>query len=185
MAWWRGWFGRQVSPEDLKRDQWRKAWAEAAADPRQASIATLTTHLDSLSLPEEEIELEREMLDGLSAAATLADSLAHGVLPVIETGHRAVAGAACHFTAPVSMPDEPSQPSGRLLMTSSRAIFIGGHGATIPWHVVSTVENAQRDVVLVRVDRETLVRFRFNTYADAMAAAMLARRLMPRSASKL
>lgn len=185
MAWWRGWFGRQVSPEERKREQWRKAWAESAGDPRRAPITTLTAQLDALHLPEEDIELEREMLDGLSAAAALAEHLERGVVPVVETGHRAVAGAACHLSAPASMPDEPSQPSGRLLMTSSRAIFVGGSRTAIPWHAVSAVQNAQRDLVLIRLDRETLVRFRFNSYADAMSAALLARRLMPRRAPNL
>ena len=37
----------------------------------------------------------------------------------------------CHFIAPASLPDDPLQPSGRVLLTARRALFAGG-GATVP-----------------------------------------------------
>jgi hypothetical protein len=77
------------------------------------------------------------------------------------------------------MPDETSQPCGRLLLTSGRAIFVGGaNGATVPWHSVVEAMQLDRDVVLIRGDREKLYRFRCNSFNDALRAAFLARELM-------
>jgi hypothetical protein len=166
---------------DQRLREWRRAWDAAARAPNQEEVAHLRVKLDAIALPEDDIEIEREMLAGLDELAKLEAVVASTGLPVIDTGHRVVGSDACHFMAPVSMPDEPSQPSGRLFLTAARAIFAGGAKATtLPWHAVSEVLQQTRDVVLVRHDRETLYRFRCNAFADAMCAAFLARALATR-----
>ena len=49
-----------------------RSWASGGSDgravagaPEAGALASLTAELDGLALPEEEIEIEREMLDGL------------------------------------------------------------------------------------------------------------------------
>jgi hypothetical protein len=97
---------------------------------------------------------------------------------VIETGHRAIGADICHFTAPASMPDENGQPSGRLLLTDRRLVFVGGvRGAAIPWHSVIRTILAERDIVLVR-SGEQVYRFRCNSFSEAFRAALLARQLV-------
>ncbi len=177
MSLWRRWFGRGRSEADRARDAWRTAWAKAVAEPSSDAIEALEAQLAGLPLPAEEVELEQEMLDGLAALSALTSA----DMPSVETGHRAIGTQPCHFSAPAFMPDEPSQPGGRVLFTPSRAVFVGGgRPSTIPWHSVSDVQQSARDVLLVRADRERLYRFRMNSYADALCAAHLARRLMPR-----
>ena len=145
-------------------------------------VASLSADLNDLALPEEEIEIEREMLDGLEQVSRLRAAVAADRLPVVETGHRVVGTDTCHFSAPSSMPDDASQPSGRLILTGARAIFAGGGRAlTLPWHTVADVVQQDRDVVLVRHDRETFHRFRCNVFADAMCAGLLARALARRT----
>jgi hypothetical protein len=149
----------------------------AAESPGPQHAAALRAQLDGLGLPEEEIEIEREMLEGLERIAELA-RLDAADLPALVTGHRIVGADVCHFTAPASMPDDPAQPSGRLLLTSARAIFLGGaKGVTVPWHAVAEPRQSERDLLLIRTDREALHRFRCNSFADAMAGAFIARRL--------
>jgi hypothetical protein len=81
----------------------------------------------------------------------------------------------------VSLPDDPAQPSGTLLLTNIRAIFIGGSRAvTVPWHAVGRSFPQNRDLVLIRTDREDLHRFRCNSFADALRGAFLARHLSKR-----
>ena len=174
-----GWIrGRRGNENGRKLDAWRSKWQDAAAAPDAAAIDTLTSDLESLGLAEEDIEIEREMIDGLEQLVTLQTALAAEGLPVIETGHRVVGADTCHFSAPTSMPDDAAQPSGRLIFTGARVIFAGGARAlTLPWHAVSEVVQQDRDVVLVRHDRETLHRFRCNVFADALCAALLARTL--------
>ena len=143
-------------------------------------MAALSADLNALALPEEEIEIEREMLDGLEQVSRLHSALATNGLPVVVTGHRVVGSDVCHFISPVSMPDEASQPSGRLILTNARAIFVGGpNGSALAWHAVGEVAHAGRDLLLVRADRQKLYRFRCNTFADALTAVFLARRLLP------
>lgn len=180
MTLWRRWLAGTVSPADRARESWRKAWAAAAAQPDCGRVDRLKAELEALALPEEEIELEREMLDGLAAVCGQLTQLEAG-MPNVETGHRVIGTEACHFSAPAFMPDEPSQPAGRLLFTGARAVFVGGgKPSTIPWHAIAEVHHSARDVMLVRVDRERLYRFRTNSYADALCATQLALRLMPR-----
>jgi hypothetical protein len=173
-----GWLKNRRNGGDPRLMEWRRAWNASAAEPGPNAVSTLRTQLDRLGLPEEEIEIEREMLEGISQLSQLRLSVDTSGIPVVETGHRVVGHDTCHFSTPVSMPDDAAQPSGRLFLTNSRAIFAGGARATtVAWHAIGEVIHGDRDVVLVRRDRDTIYRFRCNTYADAMCGAYLARRL--------
>jgi hypothetical protein len=180
-----GWLKkRRTNGGTAKLDEWRRRWHEATSAPEASAVASLSAHLNALALPEEEIEIEREMLDGLEQVSRLRAALAANGLPVVETGHRVVGTETCHFSAPSSMPDDAAQPSGRLILTGARAIFAGGARAlTLPWHTVADVMQQERDVILVRYDRETFHRFRCNVFADAMCAGLLARTLSRRTRS--
>jgi hypothetical protein len=185
LGWIRGRSGRRDNDHGRKLDAWRNKWQEATAAPDAVTVVALTTELENLGLAEEEIEIEREMIEGLDQLVKLHATLAAEGLPVVQTGHRVVGTDICHFSAPTSMPDDPAQPSGRLIFTGVRAIFAGGARAlTVPWHSVSNVVQQGRDVVLVRHDRETLHRFRCNVFADALCAALLARTLARRPQTK-
>jgi hypothetical protein len=180
-----GWLRkRRANGGSEKLDEWRRRWHEAAAAPEAAAVALLSADLNDLALPEEEIEIEREMLEGLDQVWRLHAALAADGLPVVETGHRVVGTETCHFSAPSSMPDDATQPSGRLIFTGARAIFTGGARAlTLPWHAVAEVAQQERDLILVRHDRETFHRFRCNVFADALCAGLLARTLARRTRS--
>lgn len=171
------WIGRKKAGGGSKLDEWRRQWRGAASAPTAADVAALSAALAALGLPEDDIEIEREMLEGLDQLATMRSAPG---LPIVETGHRVVGTDVCHFTAPASMPDDAAQPSGRLILTSARAIFAGGaRSVTMPWHAAARILQQDRDLVIVRRD-ETLYRFRCNAFADAMAAAFLAETLASR-----
>jgi hypothetical protein len=176
---WRDWFKRG---DDGRMREWREAWSDAVKAPDAQRAQELRARLDSLGAGEDESEMEHEMLDGFEALVELSAAVAgNGQPPVIETGHRAVGAEQCYFSAPVSMPDDPAQPSGTLLLTKTRAIFIGGGRAvTIPWHSVGECLQQHRDVLLVRVDRQDLHRLRCNSFADTLRATFLARHLARR-----
>jgi hypothetical protein len=163
---------------DRRLIDWRNAWAAAAAAPDRDAAQALRVRLDALAIPEEEIEIEREMLEGLNAVIELAGAVARSGLPAVVTGHRIIGADICHFTAPASMPDDPAQPSGRLILTSARAIFVGGRGLTVAWHAIGRTLASDRDLLLVRTDGTSVYRFRCNSFADAMCGAFLARRLV-------
>jgi hypothetical protein len=174
-----GWLKRSASKEDSRLREWRTAWRHAAAAFDTAQAAPLRARLEALALPDDDVEIEREMLEALDDLAELTAAVRASGMPAVETGHRVVGSERCHFTAPVSMPDTAAQPSGRLLLTSGRAIFVGGEaGVTAPWHSVREAIHLDRDLVLVRSDRDTLYRFRCNTFSDALRAAFLSRELV-------
>src|SRR5262245_20279726 len=93
-----------------KLNEWHRDWKAACATPDDATAASLTVRLNSLALPEEEIEIEREMIAGLEALLEMQTSVAAQGLPVVETGHRVVGADACHFSVTASMPDDAAQP---------------------------------------------------------------------------
>jgi hypothetical protein len=166
---------------DRAREEWRNAWIEATASPEPAKLRGLRARLDQLAPPDGDLEIEREMLEGLEHLVEFAAAVGRDGLPAIATGHRAVGRDVCHFTAPVSMPDDPAQPSGRLLLTNARAIFLGGaRGVTVAWHTVKQSLQTDRDLILIRADGSALYRFRCNSFEDALRAAFIARRLAGR-----
>ena len=171
-----GWWKR-ASSSDAKVHEWRREWAAAAECPSPEQIQRLAGRLEELGLSDDDVEIEREMLEALVRVADLAASVDGRGLPVVETGHRIARSDLCHFIAPAWMPVDPGQPAGRLLLTSARAAFAGGAGSrTVPWHAVGEARYQERDLVLIRADRETAYRFRCNSYGDALCAAFVARR---------
>jgi len=178
----RQWFKRGTANDlDPRLRHWRESWSQAAASSDHGDVRRLADELASFGLPEDEIEIEREMLQALIEREALASRIQESGLPRVETGHRVVRGEPCHYSEPASMPDEPAQPGGRLLLTANRAIFIGG-GTTLtaPWHTISATLHSQRHVVLLKNGGEHSYRFRCNTYGDALRASLIASQLLAR-----
>lgn len=173
------WFRRnRASDEDPRLTAWRTSWAAAAASGDAAAAGPLDRELAALGCPDDEIEIEREMLTALHDLGTLTASVQLDGLPTVVTGHRIIRDERCHFTAPVSMPDDPSQPGGRLFLTDRRAAFAGGAvSSSVAWHRVADVLAVERDLVLIGAGQAMLSRFRCNSFSDALCAAFLAREL--------
>jgi hypothetical protein len=171
------WCTRRGAASRALRD-WHTAWETALAGLDPEAPARLDAWLKAAPPMAEDVEIEEEMLDALRDVLALERDLAASRLPAIETTHRAAAGETCHYSAPVSMPDDPAQPTGRLLLTSGRAAFAGGtRTPSIPWHAAREVIRAGRDLVFVRAGAGTAYRFRCNTYTDALRGAAIARHL--------
>jgi hypothetical protein len=174
-----GWMKqRGGSGDDRALAAWRTQWHTAAAASDTTQLGALRAALTALGRPDDEVEIEQEMLDALEELGALTATIAERGLPEIQTGHRVVGSEHCHFTAPASMPDDTGQPSGRLFLTSGRAIFAGGGGAAVAWHHVIEARHLDRDLILLRSDREHLYRFRCNSFSDALRAACIARELI-------
>ena len=178
-----GFFQRFLRSRKAGREvrAWQEAWTKAVANPDRGDVTELRERLDRLAAPDGDLEIEREMLEALEQAVEFAATVAENGLPAIDTGHRVVGRDVCHFSAPVSMPDDPAQPSGRLLLTNTRAIFVGGaRGITVAWHAIAQSTQSHRDLLLIRTDGTALYRFRCNSFDDAIRAAFIARRLARR-----
>ena len=124
-----GWFDwmRRGGAGDQRSSSGGRTGTAACAAPRATRRTALRARLRRRSgRDDERYEIEREMLDGLEAVAELSATVSASGLSPIATGHRAVGGDRCYFSAPASLPDDPAQPSGTLLLTEARAIFVGG-----------------------------------------------------------
>jgi hypothetical protein len=173
-----GWLKRKSNGGDPRLSHWRRAWNDAVGSPGRGDEAALGSELDALALPEDDIEVEREMLEALRDLNALRQQVDGCALPVVETGHRVIGSDRCHFSAPASMPDDPAQPAGRLLLTDRRAVFVGGARViSLPWHSIGEALRSERDVVLTGRNREQLYRFRCNSFTDATRGVFLAERL--------
>ncbi|HYT75463.1 MAG TPA: hypothetical protein VEL79_11985 [Vicinamibacterales bacterium] len=174
-----GWLRRRPRGTDAGVGAWRAAWLDAVRAPDPDRLAALEIALRRAPPLADDLELEEEMLDGLRQLVALKGELDEGRLPRIDTTHRVVGLDLCHFSAPVSMPDDPAQPTGRLLLTSTRAVFAGGTRTPgLPWHAAREVSHDGRDLVLVRAGAEDGYRFRCNSFADALCGAAIARHLV-------
>ena len=147
-------------------DARRRRALEAAAAPAAPRV-------------DDDLEVEEEMLQALRDVLALAADLERRRVAGARNRHRVAAGEPCHFSAPVSMPDDPAQPTGRLLLTSGRAAFAGGaRTPPLPWHAARHVIRSGRDLVFVRAGSDDGIRFRCNSFSDAVCAAAIARYLM-------
>jgi hypothetical protein len=174
-----GWLRGKSDDGDLR--SWREAWSRAVASLDAGAVAELESALRREPPIAADIEIEEEMLEGLRQLLAVERELGAARLPVVDTTHRVVGADRCHFSAPVSVPDDPAQPTGRLLLTSTRAVFAGGARApSLPWHGVRDVVQTGRDVIFVlgRAEDGDGRRFRCNSYAEALCGAAIARHLM-------
>ena len=173
--WWKGKSGNG----DLRA--WREQWTRAVAALDADALPALDARLRSDPPLADDIEIEEEMLHGLRQLLDVERDLAAARVPIVETTHRVVGADRCHFSAPVSLPDDPAQPTGRLLLTSTRAVFAGGSRApALPWHGVREVVQNGRDLLFVtaRAGEADGQRFRCNSYAEALCGAAIARFLV-------
>jgi hypothetical protein len=179
-----GWWSKKGGTDGTKA--WRNRWAAAVSSLDHGAVAELEAALRASPPLADDLEIEDEMLDGLRQLLTLERELASGTPPLIETSHRVVGSDRCHFSAPVSIPDDPAQPTGRLLLTSSRAAFAGATRApSLPWHAVRDVVQTGRDLLFVTSrGPEDAQRFRCNSYSEAMCGGAIARYLVNRARTR-
>jgi hypothetical protein len=112
------------------------------------------------------------MEDGLEVVR-LAE--AAGALPVLQTQHRAIGSDVCHLAVPVSRPDH-ADAYGKLFVTNRRVIFSGPSPVAIGLGHVIKSDRHERDLVIV-AGGAGLLRFRCNSFGDAMLAKWLLERL--------
>jgi hypothetical protein len=174
---WFGWLKGKNSGHDSPLAQWRAAWAAAVAGSEEAD-AELRRQFDTATVGQPDVELETEMLDALDQLRDTQRRVKAGELPAVETHHRVIGSDICHFSAPASLPTDQGQASGRVLLTGSKAVFVGGgRTSATAWHMVHQLARIERDVLLARPDGSPAAHFRFNTYADALVCAFLAAEL--------
>ena len=120
---------------------------------------------------EEDPEIQAEMQDGLERVrqAEAADAL-----PVLETQHRAIGTDVCHLAVPASMPDR-ADAFGKFFLTDKRVVFAGPAPVTAGLGRVIKATRDERDVVIIAGG--DLLRFRCNSYGDAMMAIWILDRL--------
>lgn len=124
------------------------------------------------ALPDDDPEIQQEMADGLEAVRRAEQA---GALPVLETQHRAIGADTCHLAVPASMPDR-ADASGKLFVTSRRVVFAGGASVSLGIGRIAKADRHLRDLVLVS-GGDGLVRFRCNSFGDAMLAVWMIDRL--------
>ncbi len=165
---------------------WREKWAAAVAALDETAAADLERALQQQPPLADDVEIEQEMLDALREVIALERDLGAGNPPLVETTHRVVGKDPCHFSSPASMPDDPAQPTGRLLFTSARAVFAGGSRVpSLPWHGVRDIVQTGRDILFVtRTDSADGQRFRCNSYGEALCGAAIARYLVRQSRTR-
>ena len=126
---WFDWLTRRNGAEDSRTRQWRTDWAGGAStQPDAAAAAALRARLRrAAGLDDERFEIEREMLEGLEAVVELGATVAaHGPADDRDRPSRRRRRPLPFQRARPACRTIPAQPSGTLLLTNARAIFVGG-----------------------------------------------------------
>jgi hypothetical protein len=163
---------RKSSTSKVDEAWWRSADAAAGA-PTATAIDQLARGLAPASTAPDEAERQEEMLSGLRDLVALAAATA---LPALATQHRVIGADLCHFIAPVSLGAD-ANAAGKLFLTSTRLVFVGGRPTAWPWHRVRHVTRAGRDLVVVVTGEPEPVVLRCNTFGEALVGHYMATRL--------
>lgn len=159
--------------DEPSHDAWWQHAERVAAQPSVDALTTLRAAMvDPASAPDE-ADRQQELVEGIERLIELRGMSALSDLP---TQHRVIGGDRCHYIAPVSIAG-PAAVSGKLFLTSERAIFTGASVVTWPWHRVRSVGRQDRDVVLMILGAAEPFVVRCNTYAEAFEAEFIADRL--------
>jgi len=157
---------RRTAQPDVWSDWWQDA-NRAAERPTAAALDALRGALQAAG-PDDDVEAQEEMLDGLRQLVGLA---ALEDLPVLETQHRVVGSDVCHFTTPVTLP-EPAGGSGKLFLTSRRLVLVAGGVTSRPWHALRRVSRIGRQLTVESGGSRLEVQC--NTFGEALVACYLA-----------
>jgi hypothetical protein len=184
-----GWFesltrtlrGGNAQTEAQKRAKaFREDVREALENsPTRDELQTLLCRPAELGLPEEDVELEIEALQGALDALTLRDAIVQGggALPVVEHQHKALGEDRCHFVASAFLASEASDRTGRLFLTDRRLLFLATPLLSLSWGSILSIDAEARDLVIASTARGVVYRFRCNSFSDARCAVVIAQAL--------
>ncbi len=159
-------FHRKAEP-----DRWTAWWQEAdrvALSASEDAIARLAEPLGDLA-PEDDVEPQEEMVEGLRALVALS---ARTELPVVPSQHRVVGSDACHIIAPVTLTD--GSPA-KLFLTSRRLVLVSGGVTTRHWPAAGRPSRDGRRLTFGSGEGALVVQC--NTFGEALSAQHVASRL--------
>ena len=143
----------------------------------RAALEALLRMPEEQGLPDDEVELETEALQGALDVITLKETVAKGGLPVIEHQHRALGADRVHFLASAFLASDGSDRTGRLFLTNRRLVFVTTPMVALSWSGILSIDQQSRDLVITTTGRDTLYQFRCNSFSDARCGAFIARQL--------
>jgi hypothetical protein len=172
--------GRTKDPAAVARAAQLREFKAAVARGLDGDRATLDTLLQmptSMGLPDDEVELEVEAVQGALDLLALRDAVAREGLPVVEHQHKALATERCHFLASAFLANDGGDRTGRLFLTHRRLVFVSSPMIALSWSGIAVINQNARDLIVVPVAKETLYQFRCNSFSDARRGAFIAQLL--------
>jgi hypothetical protein len=177
--------GKAADPAAAERAAKVRAFRGAVArdlrdDPSRddrAALEALMRMPEEQGLPDDEVELETEALQGALDVIALKEAVAAGGLPLIEHQHRALGADRVHFLASAFLASDGSDRTGRLFLTNRRLVFVTTPMVAVSWGGILSIEQQARDLVITTTGRDTLYQFRCNSFSDARCGAFIARQL--------
>ena len=172
--------GRPTDPAAIARAAKVREFKAAVARGLDGDRATLDALLEmpaTLGLPDDEVELEVEAVQGALDLLALRDAVARDGLPVVEHQHKALSTERCHFLASAFLANDGGDRTGRLFLTHRRLVFVSSPMIALSWSGIATINQNARDLIVVPVAKETLYQFRCNSFSDARRGAFIAQQL--------
>jgi hypothetical protein len=163
--------------------QLREFRAAVARDVEQGDRAALDALLRrpaEIGLPDEEVELEIERVQGALDLLSLRELVAAAGLPIVDHQHKSLGADRCHFRASAFLASDGSDRTGRLFLTDRRLVFVTSPMVTLAWSAIGTIDQKARDLIIVPVAGTTLYQFRCNSFSDARCGAFIAQALKSR-----
>lgn len=182
-----GRFGAKKDPAAEARAAQVRAFKAAVARDLEGGRAALEGLLrmpQELGLPDDEVELDVESVQGALDLLALRETLAQQGLPLVEHQHKALGEDRCHFRAAAFLANDAGDRTGRLFLTHRRLVFLSTPMIALPWSAIITIDHRARDIVIVPTAQETLYQFRCNSFSDARCGAFIAQQLKRGNSAK-
>jgi hypothetical protein len=173
--------GARVDPAARERAERVKAFRTAVARDLERGDRTVLEALlrmpAEMGLPDEDVELEIESVQGAVDLLTLREAVASAGLPVVEHQHKALGADRCHFRASAFLANDGLDRTGRLFLTNRRLVFVSSPMIALSWSAVASIGQDARDLIVTPTKGDSVYQFRCNSFSDARCGAFIAQTL--------
>ena len=142
--------------------------------PTRAELQRLVDMARELHLQDETISDELAEIRASFEALDLADHIARGNLPLVNSLETLPQGETCHFVTPVRFGRRRADQFGHLELTTSWLRFHGALDISVVWPAIASVQRTGRDIIVSVQDSRRLLRFCCHAVSEAARGAVVA-----------
>lgn len=142
--------------------------------PSRRDLERLLDFARNLQLEDDSLGEEASEIRASLEALDLADQMARGALPVVDSLDPRTEDGRCHFVTPVRFGRRRSDQFGHLELTTSWLKFRGALDVSIVWTEIVMAERMGREIIVRLADSSRVLRFCCHAPIEAARGSVIA-----------